>query len=247
MIDDPLAALKDALVRTHQAGSARVELETEHSWELPAFPHRRRGGLLRPVIDVGKAAGSRSFEKLQRRSLTGEGVVDLGGRRYMLDHGHWARLYADGHEWSGRSGRAIATLPAGASALVSPLWLLDVLAGATQATDEGVEAVRGTPCRKLATIVDLGLASGRTPDGIVVPRRRFEDLLAFPVSAWIDDTHVRRVRVCLDHETDTISLWDFSVSLDLDWTRLPEFRTPEQSAPDGSPSAWRRAFRQILK
>jgi hypothetical protein len=217
MVGDPLAALNDALAGTRAAGSARVELASESSWDLPAFVQRRRGGLLRPVIDAGKAAARRPLEQ------TCEGVVDLDGRRYMLDYGSFARLYADGHEWSGRSGRAIATLSgADRSLLASPLWLLDVLTGATAALEEGTETVRGTPCRRLATMVDLGVASGRTPGGIVVPRMRFEDLLAFPVNAWIDDAHVRRVRVGLEHQTDTVTLCDFSVSLDLDWTRLPE-------------------------
>jgi hypothetical protein len=112
------------------------------------------------------------------------------------------------------------------------LWLLDLLAGLTVATDEGGADVRGTACRHFSTTVDVSRASNVTPGGVAVPRlRRYEDLLALPVAVWIDDEHVRRVRFRAEDRIDTVELWDFGVSLgDLDWTRLPTFRSPEEAA-----------------
>ena len=60
---------------------------------------------------------------------------------------------------------------------------------------------------------------------------RFEDLLALPVEVWLDAQHVRRVRYRPEHLTETLELWDFGVALDdLDWTRLPAFRSPDEAA-----------------
>ena len=55
----------------------------------------------------------------------------------MLDHGGYARLGADGHEWAGLPGGAISTLAAEEPNSPTPLWLIDVLAGLTAATTAG--------------------------------------------------------------------------------------------------------------
>src|SRR5204862_5636257 len=96
--------------------SARIFLVTEHLWQMPPMPPpRRRGGLLRPAIKLGKAGGKRLWKLATRnfdfRHHQAEGVLDLSGRRFMLDYRSYARLYADGQEWSGRSGRTVSTLP----------------------------------------------------------------------------------------------------------------------------------------
>jgi hypothetical protein len=68
----------------------------------------------------------------------------------------------------------------------------------------------------------------------VPARPRFEDLLALPLEAWIDDTHVRRVRFdggrAAGMGVVTLDLDDFGVEVDdLDWSRLPTFRSPEEA------------------
>ncbi|MEA2512675.1 MAG: hypothetical protein QOJ59_2162, partial [Thermomicrobiales bacterium] len=82
---------------------------------MPTMPQRRRGGLLRPLTRLGKAAGKRLWTRAMGdfdfRRQEAEGVIDLAQRRYMLDYGHYARLFADGREWDGRSGRLLSTLP----------------------------------------------------------------------------------------------------------------------------------------
>jgi hypothetical protein len=48
---------------------------------------------------------------------------------------------------------------------------------------------------------------------------------------WIDDLNIRRIAVCSAERTETLELWDFAVGLDdLDWTRPPTFRSPEEAA-----------------
>ena len=83
--------------------------------EMPSMPNQRRGGVLRPLLKGTKWAAKQLLANVTRdfdfRHQSAEGILDMTARRYMLDYGNFARLYADGQEWHGRSGRAIATLP----------------------------------------------------------------------------------------------------------------------------------------
>jgi hypothetical protein len=237
MPSSPLALVQTARELTLDEGTARIKLIVDHSWKMP-WPYPRRGGVLRPFLNVSKRAAKQLVKKawpdLDFRHQTAEGVIDLTGRRlrYMLDYGSYARLYTDGQEWSGRSGRAIATLPPSFDQMPTPLWLLDLLAGVTDATDLGAEDVRGARWRHLTGHADLSRAAEVVPGALAVPaRERFEDLLALPVDVWLDDTHIRRIRFNSDEggeqRSETLELWGFGARVDdLDWTRLPTFRSP---------------------
>lgn len=237
MDDAVTQAIASAYAQARVAESARIELRVDHTWEIPPMPWpRRRGGLLRPVIAVAKLVGKRLLKAAARkhdwRHRSGEGVIDLHRRRYMLDFGSYACLYEDGNVWDGRSGRLLSTLPPDKKARPEPLWLLDILAGVTCASAEGADDVRGTACRRFAATADLSRASKVTPGGVAVPKvDRFEDLLALPIQVWVDDEHVRRVRFGREDVTETLELWDFGVPMDaLDWARLPTFRSPQEAA-----------------
>ena len=235
----PLAAVQAARAHTLAAASARIELAINRNWEMPSMPDQRRGGLLRPLLSASKWTARKLLKaaapNLDFRHQTAEGVIDMSRRRYMLDYGYFAVLYADGQEWGGRSGRAIATLPSDVEAVPTPLWLLDLLAGLTDTSDLDTEDVRGVPCRHLVGKADLSVASQATSAGVAVPARgRFEDLLALPIDVWVDSTHIRRVRFdshqSVEHRTETLELCDFGVRLDdFDWTRLPTFRSPGEA------------------
>ena len=115
------------------------------------------------------------------------------------------------------------------------MWLLDLLAGVTDAADVGAEDVRGAPWRHLTGHADISRAAKVVSGAVAVPaRRRFEDLLALPVDVWLDDTHIRRIRFNSnqsgEQRSETLELWDFGARLDdLDWTRLPTFRSPKEA------------------
>lgn len=221
--------------RTLAAASARAELSIRHTVQWPVRSRRRRGGLAEPLVVAGKAAGKRLWKLARRKArlyVTGEGVVDFDGRRYMVDYGAYAQLFVEGQLWGGRSGRPISTLDPRPGDRPPPLWLFDLLAGVTHASDEGNEVVRGTTCRRFSITTDLSRASARTPGGVAAPAQpRFEDLLALQVTVWLDDAHVRRL--CRSTETmiETLELWDFGVAVaDLDWSRVPTFRSPDEAA-----------------
>jgi len=242
-----IQAIAAADTRTRAAGSSRIELVVEHTFEMS----RRRwwAGLMRPMASVAKAAGKRLLKavtgNVDLRRQSAEGVIDLRASRWMLDYGSYARLYAEGMEWDGRSGRPLATLPPNQQELPSPLWLLDILAELDGATEEGAEDVRGTACRRFSATVDMSRASQPTAGGVATSKLgRFGDMLAaqaraqdrsdqaaVPIEVWLDDEHVRRVRFLPEHRVETLELWDFGVSPDdLDWTRLPTFRSSEEAA-----------------
>ena len=226
--------------RTLAVESARIELVQELEFSLPERDQRprRRGGLLRPLIEWAGDVGTRAFERWandRMGELRYEGFIEPSRRMYMHSAGSWSELYADGVRWGGRAGTPLAMLnpsPHRGSAL-DLWWLLDGLRGTIEARAEAEESVRGAPCRRLAARVDLARASAAAGGGLRPPTvERFEELLALPLDVWIDGTHVRRVRYgnWIGHGKGALALelWDFGVSTDhLDWSRLPAW----QAAP----------------
>jgi len=224
-----------ALEQAQAAGSARISWSTDASWTFPVGPARERGPVSTAALGVGKAAGKAiggGLVKLLSRGhdpwhLTGEGVLDLAGRRFMVDYNSYAVLQVGAEEWSGRSGRPLDTLSASPSHIPSPLWLVDLLTGIESAEDHGTEEVDGQAWRHLLATVSLAEASARRPQGMASPaRERYEELLALPVEVWLQDGHLRRVRFVAEQRTDTVTFTDFGVPVDgLDWGRLPASRS----------------------
>jgi hypothetical protein len=235
-VSDELATVelvRRAYEQTVAAGTARIVLITEHDWgPSEPTPPRRRRMPVRFVGSVAKAIGKRMLKSMTKgmdfRRMEGEGVVDFTHRRYMVDYGHYARAYVEGQEWSGLSGIAREKLPTRPDEVPTPLWLLDLLAGVTDADDEGSDVVRGDNCRRISVRVDVSRASAATPGGVAAPARsRFEELLALPVDVWLDGSCVRRVRFAGKAAAETIELWDFGVRIkSLEWTYMPSFRSP---------------------
>jgi hypothetical protein len=190
---------------------------------------RGRGGLVLKVAGAGIGRlMNRAARGVGRGAIAG-GIIQPTARRFMADYGHLAFLTVDGRSWRGAPGSPIAKLePEDHATSGDALWLLDVVRGVTDATPDGRENVRGWPCRKVAATVDLGRASAETEGGLCPPTvQRFEELLALPLTVWIDEERVRRVRFEQTGEpfqaTYTVELWDFDVPTGhVDWTRLPD-------------------------
>jgi hypothetical protein len=247
---EPADELRDEVLacadRTLSAQQVRIEFSRDMQFTWPQDRHgpRRRGGLLRPVgklIKVsGKAAGKAAWRHWMKDNTPGhlnaEGILEPPERRHMIDFGSYAEVYKDGRRWGGRSGRPIATLdPWPPERQIDLWWLLDALRGTTGASLEGADTLHGAQCRRVAAHVDLARASELAEDGLLVPSvERFEQLGALPFTVWIDDEHVRRVRFRegdMASSTLTLDLVEFEPgSGDLDWERLPTFRSPEEAA-----------------
>ncbi|MGI3784406.1 MAG: hypothetical protein ACRYG2_26905 [Janthinobacterium lividum] len=234
---DGVRAVLTALDRTVAARSARITARTDHSWALPSMPGRTaRGPVASAAIGIGrtagKAVGSAVGKGILRlvadgadpRHLVGQGVLDLAGRRSMIDYGSYAVLQVGAQEWSGRSGRALQTLPPATPRIGAPLWLIDLAAGVTTAVDWGIDDVEGRRWRHLKATASLPEASSRHPDGMPSPARgRYEDLLELPLEVWLDDEHLRRICFVDDHRTQSVTLFELGVDTGgMDWSRLPD-------------------------
>lgn len=246
-MSDHVAEVEAARQRTVAAGTARLRCTTERSWHLPDIPpDRSRGAARRAVHGTGRLAGKgawrlgRGLFKLATRNIdvqqrTGDGVIDFAGRRSMIDQGSFAMLQVGNQEWNGRSGRVLGTLPAQPARPGTALWLLDLLAGATDAEDLGPDETDGQHWRHLAVTASLADASARAPEGLPSPEQeRYERLLALPLDVWLDDQHVRRIRFSdgspLARQIRTATFSAFGTPVDeLDWSRLPTFRSPEEA------------------
>lgn len=227
--------------RTLAAPSARIELHLELGFGQATWP--RPHGWLRLAAKAAKLLMSAGWRLATRRlettrglkfgHMVGEGIAEPARGRYMIDFGSFAELHAEGKTFGGRSGRSLQVLhpwPVGEQA-GDVLWLLRVLPGITDASLEGTETIRGTACRRLAAHADMERASNASGEGLRPPPvERFEELRALPVTVWIDGQHIRRVR--FEHgppatHLTTLDLWEFGGPAgDLDWSRLPTFRSP---------------------
>lgn len=132
---DCMAAVRTALDLAVDARTAQVACSTDHSWALPPMPARSDRGPVATaargvVTSVGKAIGRGIIRGVTRgadpRHQVGDGVLDLVGRRCMIDYGSYAVLQVGTQEWSGRSGRALDTLPASPPRLTAPRRLTAV-------------------------------------------------------------------------------------------------------------------------
>jgi hypothetical protein len=191
--------------------------------------------LLRPLLKLIKIAGKALWRRWTHdwnfRRVAADGIAEPAKRRYMLSYGEHAEMHIDGKSRIGRSGDEAGTRDVMSGQAWGDLWwLLELPLGVTEAHEEGEDPVRGTSCRRITTRVDLSVASAASAEGLRTPSvDRFEDLLALPLTVWIDGTYVRRVRYNESPgiSTLTLDLWEFGVdTTKLDWSRLPTSSTP---------------------
>ncbi len=240
MDDDYASSVAEAVRRTGVAGMTRVFVESSTDTaavlktpQTPKPPRRGLGGLAGRVADKGFELWMRYLLRSASEVRRADGFIDLDARRCAIDYGAYAELIEGSNEWSGRSGRSLATLPPEPASALSPLWLFDLLRGVTEAAELGSEPVRGRSCRRLRASVDLARVArevpGKTP---LPPGAFFEELGALPVETWLDeDGYVRRIR--FEHrgpggasQTYTLELHDFGTEDKLDWSRLPLLKDP---------------------
>lgn len=239
---DGVSEIRAAYDRTVAAGTARIEYATEMTWRMPRLPEPKQRGVVRQtMIDLAKGAGKTvgkgawrlATRKQDFRHQDAEGFIDCAGRRWLLDYGSYARLQVDDQEWRGRSGRPLATLPAEQPTTTSPLWLIDLIRGVDTADDQGPADVDGHRWRHFDVTADLSRAAATQRAAMPSPARdRYEQLLALPLQIWIGGGYLRRVRFSEDNSVLELTLSDFGAEIDdLDWSRLPTFRSPEEGQP----------------
>jgi hypothetical protein len=214
--------------RTLAASSARIEIRTDTDLGRDPVPARRRPLRRRPAL-VGRLTRRAARAALGRVApgtdpaglgdhflhQFGAGFIDLADGRYLVDYGGYAQALVDGRRFGGLSGEPLGPryeLRPFKFRRDDPLDALRKLQRATAAGWAGTERVRWTTCRVITATVG-----------------------ADEFTVWIDRQHVQRFRTvergsgryARATKTETVELWDFGVPVDeLDWSRLPSFRTP---------------------
>jgi hypothetical protein len=224
---DPAGALAEVIacaVRTLTAPSARVEIRSDTDLSRDPESDRRRPGLIGRLAGraatgiLGRVAPDVSPAEIGMMFLhqSGAGFVEPSAGRYLIDFGGWAQVLTDGRRFSGRSGEPLGPRyenRPGRSRRDDPFDVLRRVQAATAARWVGEETVRQTRCRVVAA------TAGQDQ-----------------FTVWIDDECIRRFqtvergsgRTARATTTETVELWDFGVPVDeLDWSRLPAFRTPD--------------------
>jgi hypothetical protein len=211
-----------------------IRLVTELPWvetaETPREQHRGGApGLARRLLGALLREGTH---------IAGAGFAEPAARRYMIDGGKVGGFVCRaGAVDQGRHGWRVPPVRRESDQVevMHWLWPLWALAGATTARAVGTEAVRGIACQQLIVEVDLARALAAAGEGwpasfCPVPEAPATAALA----VWIDEQHVRRVRLrqapggAVSPEsagrgsTVEVELWDFGTSVThLDWSRFP--------------------------
>jgi hypothetical protein len=212
--DESAAQLVAALERTKEAGPASCTFE----WRFLARERPRRRSW--PIEWLAR----RIVTKL-REPMKAEGVVDLGSRRVGIDFGSYALVVQEGREWSGRSGRTLASLPSRRPRRLQPLWLFDLMTGATEAHEVGVDDVGGRECRHLSASADAVVAATKT-DFQLPQKGRLAELRSVPFEVWIDaEGLIRRIR-CPGEQSMELDLHEYGVTAPK-WASLPVYRSAQ--------------------
>jgi hypothetical protein len=223
--------------RTLAEPGARIV--SSHDWNMPPLASLAGEGLAsRLIVSAAGAVWRRVTAGTDHDFSHGEsvGFAEPATGRYMImdSFTEITEVGVDGTIFSGRNPKPLED-----ATTIKPgdvLWPLRLLLGATEATPEGTQTLRGTVCQKFAVQVDTARAAVasevelRVPAGVSPGHKR---LMALTV--WVDGQHVRQIwfreqpakprppgpagTVSMDR---TLELWDFGgPPQDLDWSRLP--------------------------
>jgi hypothetical protein len=141
----------------------------EQTWKMPSMPRRRRGSLLQPLLGVAKRLWKLATDDFDWRRQEAEGVIDLAGRRYILDCGSHARLYAEGN-----SGMAAPSIHAATRARRRARATLAARPCCSASRMLRTSALTMCVVPHVATSVrppTLSKASREVPGGVAVPTR----------------------------------------------------------------------------
>jgi hypothetical protein len=244
-------AVLSAHERTLRRGSARIAFRLQISADdYDFFPSESRsirhrdGSVLRrsrPVFDRMLVWCMRRL--IRRVSKATEvpmpGVVDFQAHRCVY-HGNssMATLIVGNRRWYAAPGTAVDELSAGAASVTQPLWLVDLVGGVVDATEQAPEDVNGRTTRRFSAHADLNRAVEAVSYEMEAPPEveHSGDLTRIPVEVCVDhDGYIRRIRYTTPgpanfQSTSTVDVMEFGVALPSDWSRIPH-------ASSGSPLA----------
>ena len=146
---------------------------------------------------------------LDRPAIEGAGVVDFVARRVDLgasiDLGGQRFFVWDG-QWRGPVGEPAGPMPAG-----GPIWLVQILRGASSAAAAVADQLGDVPAERYEVVVDLVDAEAAAPESLAAPGGFSMQLLrAIPATVWLDgDGRLRRLELRLLADAISMALDDF--------------------------------------
>jgi len=201
----------------------RPTLEERMSERSPGLGRAMRaaGGARREImtaLQISEISGqSGRIDFIHERSPYAEDedqwVLHTPGVEFMGGPGEWERVLADEHAVQARE----------------PLWLLRVIAAATEATYEGPDSVLGVQCDRYIVFASLRLAARQGARPIEPPTGTGGklDLERLAIDLWLDDAG--RVRRATFHGESILMMLELSNFGRADAIELPR---PEEVLPD---------------
>ena len=214
----------EAAQRTVVARTARLVLQQPSADTLPHFLGTKVGCHPAAAMFLVKRLASKHAPEV----LEDHGWVDLVGRRYELDSGHFMVRVDGERRYTGRDASRLrqARRVGTSSTVLEPLWLIELLRGAVWAADIGEGEVRGVVCRRYEVVTDFPRAAAASQYGMVqhfvTPGPPATDLAEEPwdgrhirAEVFIDgEGLVRRIHVHGPLMNVTMDLYDFGAAVD---------------------------------
>lgn len=151
--------------------------------------------------------------RLQISEIRGPvGRIDFANQRclYSEDDDRWT-LTAPRLEFMGEPGgwEQVVSEDDTLVGHIDPLWLLELIAGVVEASDDGGESVLGEPCSRYATVASFAVASAQSERPMEPPSSRGSlDLDRLPIDVWVDTTS--RMRRAILHGDQTLMMLELS-------------------------------------
>jgi hypothetical protein len=174
-----------------------------------------RAPLLGKAIRAAGGIREEAMTRLHISEIPGPaGRIDFANQRslYREDEDQWT-LTAPGLEFMGEPGEWEQVVSDDDALVdhIDPLWLLQLIAGVVEASEDGQEAVLGEPCKRYRTVASLAVATAQSKRKMEPPSSRGNlDLDRLPIDVWVDDAgRIRRAILHGDHSLMLLELSDF--------------------------------------
>ncbi len=223
-------AVLSAHERTLRRGSARIVL----SFQVAVLTRMFLFGM-RVVFLLRRSSKTVYSPKMLEEPRPG--IIDLEAHRCVYDGDRpKAELIVGDRSWHGAPGTTVDGLSAQPASAYQPLWLVDVVGGVVDATEQAPEAVNGRTVRRFSAHADLNRAAEMVPYTMAMPPAgEYVGVTRISLEVCVDhDGYIRRIRQIsaysgvLTRSTITLDVMEFGIPLPSDWSRIPH-------PSDGSP------------
>jgi len=214
---DHAELVRDSVALTAGERTAALRFLPTRIRVQPSLDERvaERSPLLGQAMRAAGDMRQRAMTRLQISDIpVPAGRIDFKNQRslYCEDEGQWT-LTAPGLEFMGEPGEWEQVVSDDDALVdhIDPLWLLQLIAGVVEASEDGQEAVLGEPCKRYRTVASLAVATAQSKRKMEPPSSRGNlDLDRLPIDVWVDDAgRIRRAILHGDHSLMLLELSDF--------------------------------------